>query len=207
MSTPNNITLVNNFGEQTSNEILGPIKLPLVAGGIDGALLYSGTGVPSFSAAAGSYFFRKDPAGATTAVYTNPTAGNHWVAVGAGGGGVTQTTGTVTVATGDATGMVLDFVKTGKMVNVLVHQFAFTGGGAPLTATFTYPAGMGPLNPGSNGSNQIAIVGTDGTLTSGLAQFTASGAFFGSTLDGGDFTNAVDCSIYQANFSYVASDF
>lgn len=86
MGTPSNIVLVNNFGEQTSNEIIGPVKLPLQGGGLDGALLYSGTGVPSFSAAAGAFYFRKDPAGATTAAYVNPTAGNHWVTISSGGG-------------------------------------------------------------------------------------------------------------------------
>lgn len=91
MSTINDITLVNNFGEQTSNEIVGPITLD------GGGKLYSGTGVPSFSATKGAQYNRIDGSGASQVVYVNTATGNNWSAVGGGGGsGANQTLSNLT---------------------------------------------------------------------------------------------------------------
>lgn len=45
--------------------------------------LYSGSGIPGFSAAAGDVYIRTDGAVAGTCIYYNTASGNHWVATSA----------------------------------------------------------------------------------------------------------------------------
>ena len=162
MSTPNNIVLINNFGEQTSNQIIGPIKLPLVDGGVSGANLYSGTGVPNFAAEDGDYFFRKDPSSAATSLYINTAAGNNWTPVG-GAAGVAwgAITGTLSAQTDLQTALNTKVDKPlrqfgsgnqamARDVDIAIPTLALNGLPASKTCRVTYQlAFKGPTDAGA----------------------------------------------------------
>lgn len=79
MSTLNQMTLKNQFGETSINQVKAGSN-GLVMAFPSGGGLYAGAGAPSFSAPAGSIFLRNDGT-SSTCIYVNATVGNNWAAI------------------------------------------------------------------------------------------------------------------------------
>lgn len=80
MSTLNQVTLKNQYGEVSVNQIVaGANGLVMTLQG--GGGVYSGAGAPAFSAPAGSIYVRNDGGTASLVFYVNNATGNNWAAV------------------------------------------------------------------------------------------------------------------------------
>ena len=117
---------------------------------------------------------------------------------------VLQSSATVTVASGAAAGMVLGFVKTGSIVNVAIHNFAFTGANASLAATITFPTGMTPANLNSNTTPlRIPVYVNDGTNAQCGELVINSTSLTFYIANGANFPNTASCIIYPQTIAYA----
>ena len=130
----------------------------------------------------------------------NPFTGQLDEVGSSGGGGVTQTTADVTIASGFGSGTTINFVQTGQVVQMFIPELDFTSDGGGNALAFIYPDGMIPKNAISGQADFCLVFCSAGEVT-GSAYIDNTGVTFSRT-DGSSIPSG-SATIFAKTYTYI----